>query len=51
MKTLRDAIKIVQELRFDADMIYKEYENTYADGWDDAFNEVIAALENENEKQ
>ena len=43
-KELSDAIKIIEELRVDADMNYKDYENTYADGWDDAFNEILSAL-------
>ena len=43
-KQLNDAIKIIEELRVDADMNYKDYENTYADGWDDAFNNILSAL-------
>jgi len=43
-KPLSDAIKIIEELRVDADMNYKDYESTYADGWDDAFNEILSAL-------
>ena len=44
IKELSDAIKIIEELKVDADMNYKDYENTYADGWDDAFNEILSAL-------
>jgi len=44
IKELSDAIKIIEELRVDADMNFKDYENTYADGWDDAFNEILSAL-------
>ncbi len=43
-KSLNDAIKIIEQLKIDTDMIYKEYENTYEDGWLDAFNEILSAL-------
>lgn len=44
-KTILEIIKIIEEFREDKNPPHKEYENTYADGWLDACNEILWAIQ------
>ena len=44
-KPLSDAIEIVKEFQGDYELTFKAYEDTYADGWTDACNEILWAIE------
>jgi hypothetical protein len=44
-KQLSDAIEIVKEFQGEHELIFKAYEDTYADGWTDACNEILWAIE------
>ncbi len=44
-KTLTEAIKIIKDFQSDDVPPCKSYEDTYADGWIDACNEILWAIE------
>lgn len=44
-KGLKEAIKIIKDFQSDDVPPCKAYEDTYADGWIDACNEILWAIE------
>lgn len=46
---MNNLIEQIEELRDSA--VYKEYENTYEDGWTDAINEIISIIIKAQERQ
>ena len=47
VKELNEAIKIIKDFQSDDVPPCKAYEDTYADGWMDACNEILWAIEDE----
>ena len=45
VKELNEAIKIIKDFQSDGVPPCKSYEDTYADGWMDACNEILWAIE------
>ena len=45
VKELNEAIKIIKDFQSDDVPPCKSYEDTYADGWMDACNEILWAIE------
>jgi DNA topoisomerase IB len=45
VKELNEAIKIIKDFQNSDVPPCKDYENTYADGWTDACNEILWAIE------
>ena len=50
VKELNKAVEIIKDFQSDDVPSCKYYEDTYADGWMDACNEILWAIETELEK-
>jgi hypothetical protein len=44
-KTIQDILEIIKDHQQDKTPIYKDYEDTYMDGWLDACNQILWSVQ------